>query len=440
MNNKKMTRELPEKIKRNSNFAFFCLLLYSIALFIRPQDWASSVDGSPTPIARYFLIAAFAGYLIFQEQKIWGYQGWFLFLLLLIIPVSGLRNGWFGGGINEAIDFFIQCLIPYLLYSGLVNTQRKQHWVLIILALASATMLHHGISQTLSPEGIAWSGMQSFRGGRIRFLGFFNDPNDLGMFFVMNIPLLMYLKTLTQSRILKLVFFILTLGLLYGIYLTNSRGALLGAMSLIVTFFYFQYGKIKFFSLSLFFAPIAYYAMSMFRTIDSDESSAAGRVNAWYSGIQMFKSRPLLGVGKGQFVEHHYLTAHNSYVLVMAELGILGYIFWLTSIALSLSMLITIFNLSKEKYKDNPELLLDILFAKCLFFSFVGFMTTAFFLSRSYIIYLYVFIGFVSALYFRVLQSAPEISVVTNPKNMTSLLMIVISSLIGLYLFTIFLL
>ncbi len=434
-----MTQELPEKIKRNSNFAFFCLLLYTIALFIRPQDWAPTLDGSPTPIARYFLIAAFAGYLIFQEQKIWGYQGWFLFWLLLIIPLSGLRNGWIGGGINQAIDFFIQCLIPYLLYSGLVNTQRKQHWVLIVFALACATMLHHGISQTLSPEGIAWSGMSSFK-GRIRFLGFFNDPNDLGMFFVMNIPLLMYLKTLTQSLILKLVFFILTLGLLYGIYLTNSRGSLLGAMSLIVTFFYFQYGKVKFFSLSLLFAPIAYYAMSMFRTIDSGESSAAGRVEAWYSGIQMFKSHPLLGVGKGQFVEHHFLTAHNSYVLIMAELGLLGYIFWLTSIALSLSMLITIFNLSKEKYNDSPELLLDIFYAKCLFFSFVGFMTTAFFLSRSYIIYLYIFIGLVSALYFRVVKVAPEISDVTSPKKMTSLLVLVISSLLGLYLFTIFLL
>src|SRR3546814_18467251 len=62
--------------------------------------------------------------------------------------------------------------------------------------------------------------------------------------------------------------------------------------------------------------------------LDAGESSAYGRIESWYDGIQMFLANPVFGVGVGNFTYHTWLTAHNSFVLALAEHGIVGYTFW----------------------------------------------------------------------------------------------------------------
>ncbi len=62
-------------------------------------------------------------------------------------------------------------------------------------------------------------------------------------------------------------------------------------------------------------------------SIELDES-ASERLVAWTEGLEMLKAQPILGVGYGQFLDHHTLTAHNSLVLCFAETGLLGCFFW----------------------------------------------------------------------------------------------------------------
>jgi F0F1-type ATP synthase membrane subunit c/vacuolar-type H+-ATPase subunit K len=426
-------------IHTNSNLGFLFLILYTIALFIRPQEWNPGLINYP--VARYFLIISFIFFLVFQKPKFWGHQGWFLFGIMLVIALSGLRNGSLSGGITQAQDFFIYGLLPFLLYSGLVNTQGKHHWIYNILAIACCIMLHHGLSQKASPDGIGWSGEVLSQGTRITYLGFLNDPNDLGMFFVMNIPILIYLKQVTHSKLLKFLYLAISIGLIYGIFLTNSRGALVGTLSLALTYFYFQYGKIKFFFITAISLPLAFFIMKKFRTIDSEEESAHNRIDAWFEGIQMFKYRPLVGVGKGQFVELNGLTAHNSYVLIMAELGTIGFILWFMTIGFSILMLLRIFKLNEKEVYANTEIIKnEILEAKCLFYSLIGFLTTAFFLSRTYVIFLYMFIGLICAVFTQASQNNPKINDIFTKKNLIRLLILSIISLIVLYFIIIILL
>src|SRR6202034_1857798 len=54
------------------------------------------------------------------------------------------------------------------------------------------------------------------------------------------------------------------------------------------------------------------------------DSSAIERTGALYDGIDFFKQNPLFGLGYGQFVENYPITAHNSYLLSAAELGLPG--------------------------------------------------------------------------------------------------------------------
>ena len=59
--------------------------------------------------------------------------------------------------------------------------------------------------------------------------------------------------------------------------------------------------------------------------LNATEASAQGRIQAWSAGIQMFKMRPLYGVGFAKFRDHNdNIVAHNSFVHSFAELGLLG--------------------------------------------------------------------------------------------------------------------
>lgn len=436
--NKSMTNTAVHYTEPKAGFAFLCLLLYTVVLFIRPQEWSSG--GASFPFPRVMLILAFLGYLVSLKPKPVGHIGTCLILMIIVILLSGLRNGWFGGAVTEAIDFFIYGVLPFLLYAGLANTRNRQLWLFVVMQIASMFMLHHGITQKASPDGIGWTGAGLSQGTRITYVGFFNDPNDLGMFLIMNMPLAIYFAKLSDKLIVKLLFYSICVGLFYGVLLTNSRGALLGSMSLVVLLIYFRYGAIKTFFVGAILAPVAYVLMSMFRTIDSKEESAYGRIEAWYDGVQMFKSRPLLGVGKGGFVEHHHLTAHNSYVLVMAELGTLGYVLWFVAVATGLIMLIRVLQLNEKVKELSEDVKKDVFLAKCLLFSFTGFLTTAFFLSRTYIVFLYIFLGLSFALYLRVLSAHPEVSYGVIQGLWGKLISFAIVSLIGLYFIIIILL
>ena len=70
------------------------------------------------------------------------------------------------------------------------------------------------------------------------------------------------------------------------------------------------------------------------------------RAEAWATGLDMFKHSPIFGVGARLFNEHHFLTAHNSFVLTLAELGLIGMMLFVTFIYLSFKTLIVGLNTS----------------------------------------------------------------------------------------------
>ena len=137
--------------------------------------------------------------------------------------------------------------------------------------------------------------------------------------------------------------------------------------------------------------------------LDAGESSAAGRVDAWYSGLEMFLQSPLFGIGPTLFADNNAnLTAHNSFVLVMAEMGLVGYTIWLAFVGYGLRMTLAMLRLpapvaadaaALAAWKGERSLALTLLLAQ------VGFLAAAFFLSRSYVILLYLLAGLVVGWY-----------------------------------------
>jgi putative inorganic carbon (HCO3(-)) transporter len=395
--------------------AYLFLLFYISVVFIRPHEWFAVQAESP--IIRIAVMLTFVTYLITQENKKLPPQVWLICLMAIVIAISSALNGWAGGAIHYMMRFLPASLLPIIICGGLLTSIARQKGIMVICLIATMFIVHNGYEQFQSYDGSGWAaGTYLVEKTRITYVGIFGDPNDIAMFLVMTIPFAAYFVA-RSGFFLKVVFFTVLCLLVYGVTLTNSRGGLLGLFSLAGTFFVYRYGIKKAIFAGIVTVPLVVIIMSTFRAIEQGES-ANGRVDAWFIGMhELFLHNPIFGVGYNQFVEHHTHTAHNSFVLVIAELGIAGYFLWLSSLVLSILMVARTVkwyrDIPDEKKKEvSEQIKTEVDLSTVLTFSFVGYLTTCFFLSRSYVILLFIFMGMAIASYYRVIKLVPELEIV----------------------------
>jgi len=396
--------------------AFASLIIYAIAMLIRPHEWGDLINYESS-VVRNSLIICILAFFFHQNKNFHAPQLPLMVCMTLIVFLSVVTSGWLGGGIAQGELFVRTAFVPFVLVSGLVDTQRKQHVLFLVIVTASLVMVINGYVQINAESGIGLVGNPIYRNGsdtRITYLGFFADPNDLGMYLVMSLPVLFLLKHKFPT-VLKPLCWIGIAIVLYGIFLSNSRGTLLATLSLSFLWFWRKYGTSKsaFFGLAL--SPAMFFVLSRFREIDTQEESAQGRLDAWYAGFEMFAVNPLFGVGQGAFTDYHNLTAHNSFVLAFSEMGLAGCLLW---VALIVSSGITLLNIADRKYLVNPRGLTaeqtslmdkEALIALVLLYSLLAYVVSGFFLSRTYVPVLYLYLGMSAASLGRVRLAFPKI-------------------------------
>jgi O-antigen ligase len=237
-------------------------------------------------------------------------------------------------------------------------------------------------------------GEEVVRGVRLRGLGFLQDPNDFGQQLLVALALM---PVLTRKDQLFTKFFLcLTVPLfLYAIYLTQSRGTLMGLGVLILCWAQKRIGKFKSTLLTIVLTgSYLFFGFASDRGFSVNEASSANRVALWGEGIQMFLHSPLFGEGYRSFADAARQTAHNSFVLCFAELGLFGYVFWMTLIVLAFKQLKQV--LSTQSAPDaDPEI---IRVATALRNAFIVFLVTGWFLSRTYVVTFYLLCGAIQVL------------------------------------------
>ncbi len=382
---------------------------------MRPHEWGF-VGLVETPLIRITLFICAVFFLVQRQKNLDLPQTRFMLLLTLAILLSLVFSGWLGSIVVYGQNFIQQSLAPFILLTTLLDNRKKLVVILVIILITSMIMVLNGYYQTVDPDGIGLIGNPAYRNQdflRITYVGFFNDPNDLGMFLVMTIPIVFFLKAKTP-RIFRLPFWGALLAILYGIYLTNSRGTLVAAICLCGYWFWTTYGTKKTIWASAIFLPVIVVVLSKFRTITTEEESAEGRLEAWYEGYQMLTSNPLFGVGYAQFLEYHFRTAHNSFVLAFSELGMFGLFAWC---ALLTSTMIILFRIAKKSYlpagmsHDDPrykEAHEESLLATMFIYIFIAYFGSAFFLSRTYVPFLYFMLGIATSSMARIRKVHPD--------------------------------
>lgn len=328
--------------------AYIGIIIYLFDLYIRPQDWISFMKDIPVD---YIImpLTIFWGLMSMKENHnrlISLPQYMFLFFFLMSVILSNVIHGNYNAAYDQFI-FFLKKILIFFMFLTVINSYVRMERTLLIIVILSTILAVQGIYQHI--YGVGWAGQPLYWDGeRITWIGFWNGSNILALGFVTALPIAMEFAFSIFGNFFRFVG-ICSLALLsYGLWLCNSRGGILSAISVIFLFCLFRKGMKRGLIIAvviiLFLIPFMPSRSDMLNTKDE---SAKGREWLWEQGYHMLKQNPIFGVGKGQFTQYSdkNLVAHSNYVQNMAEMGLVGFFFWIGLLYFSVKGL---YNLQKK--------------------------------------------------------------------------------------------
>jgi putative inorganic carbon (hco3(-)) transporter len=428
------------ELKHTFPLPFLLLCFYTGLAFLRFHEYGGIP--STLPILPVALAFTFFLWLVLERKNFSAPQFGLVVGLLIALTISYAgATRWMGGTVRAFLDFSTICLY-FLLVATTVNTPKRMNAFLFVLASCMFIVSLHCIDQIQT--GIGWSGAALSQGTRVTYIGFLSDPNDLALTLLTVLPISMgWLLRKGGLLLRKPLGLVYSAGFVYAIYLTNSRGAVvtLGLMMLMASLIRFRSMK------TLIVLPVIAVALialapSRVAELDSKEESAAERVQAWYAGYQMFIKSPVFGVGQNRFQENHEITAHNSFVQAMAELGFFGHYLWVAMLATTIIMLSRALQADRAVKKKLPSVINLPLFRESMahthtvLYSLTGALGASMFLSRAYVIILYVLVALVIANFAMLKTAYPSLEAPRFGNLWARFFWIQIAGIFGMWLVT----
>ena len=374
---------------------FIGLINYLAFLYIRPQDFVPSMQGMPIMLILGAGTAALAvlHQAFVKRSLVFARVPQHLFVLWLYVAVmaSRMAMGHVRGAFEATLDF-VPTIVMYFLLVELTTTPGKVKAVFVTITHLTLVLAVQGIVQYYTGGGLG--GMEAYKssdneeGGRIQAVGIFADPNDLALVINTVLPLVMLMIAQSRSALVRVYNLFIAAIFIFAIFLTESRGGLLALGAMAILFFYRKFGKIVGFPIGLVVMGALFVLGPRMNTISTEEASSYGRLEAWSLAMDLFKGSPLFGIGYNHFMDYHFRTAHNSYLLCTAELGIFGLYPWLMLFYISFKN--TVF-VEKELLRSGQREF--AMYAHAAHLSLVVFFLGALLLSRTYHPLLFIMIG-----------------------------------------------
>lgn len=293
-----------------------------------------------------------------------------------LYPASSIRII-LGIALYLSCYFIMKCILGYTADSII---EKSISYVGIIFNLASLILYIVGLQRlnfVFKDEWVVEYGVMVDR-SYPRLIGLLQDPN-----FYVFYNTLFFSYYLCNGKLLKN-----RLGLILCIItnvLTFSRGGLIALM--VIFFLYILMNKplkqlklllglIVSLSAVIYIAVVQFkfnvYGILESRMQDFSSDGGSGRFKLWERSWDYFSSHILVGIGAFNFSEYNLfqyqdsLTAHNTFLDILSESGILGFFFYVSFV------LLVIFQLIESRiYKQKPY----------LFLTFIGFVFQMSFLS-----------------------------------------------------------
>lgn len=356
---------------------FVLLPIFIIGAYIEPmQYFPQFVQYNPTTILGLVMLSAwFFHTLIYKDfSALKSKQVTFAVFFVIWMVISSFFYR------QTSMPVFLtifRAIIPYFLFSCIIKTQKQISiivWVLIICGVLAAV---YGIHQLRANIGVYDRGIK-------RIVSFFSNPNAFGNNLSILIPILLGMFFHKYSAVVKGILLIFFAFLFAGIIISYSRGASVTFIAgiFLFVFTFFKKEKKVFAGIAAVFLLLAiiyffpsrqkYTMWARVRTIfraESAEQLDSGRAETSKAGIRMMLNNPLFGVGLGNFtneyrnlamsrsdikiVSKHAMVAHNLYVEIGSQIGIVGLILYLLIVFFTLRDLYY----SQKLFLNNNEFL-----------------------------------------------------------------------------------
>lgn len=235
--------------------------------------------------------------------------------------------------------------------------------------------------------------------GRVRYRGTMEDPNELALAVGIALPFAFAFFDRRRS-LARLGLVLLTCGLV-GLctYFTQSRGGQLVFLTVLAAYLVRRIGARR----GLILGVVLALPLLVFGGRSGGESSTMERIECWWVGLHLVVASPGFGVGLGQFLEHHYLTAHSSFILTAAELGLPGMLLWTSIVYLAIKI-------PAQALRAHVAPV-GMAWSLALLASVAGLSVGSMFLSFAYKNVLWIYIGLTAILYHAIRRHDPGFEV-----------------------------
>jgi probable O-glycosylation ligase (exosortase A-associated) len=243
----------------------------------------------------------------------------------------------------------------------IMQSKERIHWLVL------ATVVSFGF------YGVKGGVFALLSGAEYRVWGppgtFFEDNNAMALVLVMLIPLVRYLQLSTENKWYRLACVFTMSACALSIIASYSRGALLA--SGVMTFFMIVKsrrrgailaGLLLVLPLALTLAPDKWFDRMSTISEYKQDSSAMGRINAWWFAYNLASDRPLVGGGFGTFNREIFARyapdpedfhdAHSNYFEMLGQHGFVGLFAFLLLGYMALRNAKWI----RRNTRDNPDL------------------------------------------------------------------------------------
>ena len=361
-----------------------------------------------------------------------------LIVLFLLIQILGTV---FADDVASAASgvatFMVEGIGLYFMLTNTIrslDTLRRVVWVLLAVGLCLGLLsFYQDATKTYSNDywGFAQmslatldTGTSSLTGANLqpRLAGPVGEKNRYAQIMLMLVPLGLFWAASARSRVPRLLAFGAASAASLGVALTFSRGAAVGFALVLAIMFVLGYIKpIQVFviglGIALLLVAVPQYGNRVASLIDvtgtitgdtasgSPDGAVLSRATEALAAVLVFADHPIVGVGPGRFPSYYRLyaddvgirvlqadrQAHDLYLHIAAENGILGLTAFLGILGLTLRDLIRV---RRRWLKSRPDI---AAMATGLMLSIVTYMTTGLFLHLSYARYFWLMLALAGA-------------------------------------------
>lgn len=325
--------------------AFFVVLTFFDRLPGSPATGFTLVKAAGLVLALAWLAALAARRsgmpLLFRDHP------WLAYAIVAFLTWSLVSVLWAEDPVSARVETTRLIQNAILLFIVFSSIEKRQHLLWVLGAYLGGAFL----TAVVGLAGGSSSEQFNPYADTSRLSGGIGDPNELAAILIPAVAIAAFLIPTTRQPLMRWLLFSLVLVISLALFFTQSRGGLL-ALAVVIVVTPLLAGPVRLRAVAVILAiaalGIGYFALiappqAIQHVTRFSVGSGTGREDLWRVSIRMFENHPFAGVATGNFqvIEPRYAlqdinlrrpdfivetpkVAHNTYLHILTELGLVG--------------------------------------------------------------------------------------------------------------------